>query len=216
MMDLCNKNFICYLTNILLSWTVVIISFYISYNYVFGPTISYFGQLDENLYGAYIESNMNKTELNVNMQAETHISSVSDIKTEKVPSKSFTNQNQRISLQTNEKISDPDHHDSSLLTRTNDEKLKKPHADQKNLKKSQENSADQKTILQKNVESTSGEKFQNEGASIIYVHTFCLEIIGDQATSLLEKCRAEMKLKCDIDVLSWFKNNPLLSTEALS
>ena len=46
------------------------------------------------------------------------------------------------------------------------------------------------------------------GASIVYVHTFCAELIGE---SSLELCRTELKLKCDVDVLSWFKLNPAQS-----
>ena len=43
------------------------------------------------------------------------------------------------------------------------------------------------------------------GASIVYVHTFCAELLGE---SSLELCRSELKLKCDLDVLSWFKLGP--------
>merc|ERR1711983_454598 len=49
------------------------------------------------------------------------------------------------------------------------------------------------------------------GASIIYVHTFCSELLGE--SSSLDFCRAELKSKCDIDVLSWFKNSPAQSIE---
>ena len=64
--------------------------------------------------------------------------------------------------------------------------------------------------------ATLEQKFQSEGASIVYVHTFCSELLGAQPTSLLDLCRSEMKSKCDVDVLSWFKYSPQNSPDMLS
>ena len=58
------------------------------------------------------------------------------------------------------------------------------------------------------------QKFQTGGASIVYVHTFCAELLGE--ASSLDLCRSEMKVKCEIDVLSWFKLSPSESQDMLS
>ena len=60
---------------------------------------------------------------------------------------------------------------------------------------------------------SENQKFQTGGASIVYVHTFCAELLGE--ASSLELCRSEMRQKCDIDVLSWFKLSPSESQEML-
>ena len=61
---------------------------------------------------------------------------------------------------------------------------------------------------------SENQKFQTGGASIVYVHTFCAELLGE--ASSLELCRSEMKQKCEIDVLSWFKLSPSESQDMLS
>ena len=190
------------------------------------PTITYLGNVELNIYEANLGSHNNKSEL-LNENKQDSISVLeSELQSSEVTI-SHANLRKSINLEINEKVTDINLPISSQSTESNEEKVNKLHQNSADV------SAEPKMHLklrlqdksikvpeteeqQTKVESASVEKFQNEGASIIYVHTFCLEIIGDQATSLLEKCRAEMKLKCDIDVLSWFKNNPLNSPVTLS
>ena len=80
-------------------------------------------------------------------------------------------------------------------------------------------------------ENNNNNKFQRGGASIVYVHTFCSELLGEGSS--LEFCRywnienmhrnhlqitvkifrSEMKTKCDMDVLSWFQISPSQSQD---
>ena len=65
-------------------------------------------------------------------------------------------------------------------------------------------------------EETAGERsqtFRAGGASIVYVHTFCAQLLGEKSN--LELCRTEMKQHCDIDVLSWFKLSPSESSNMM-
>jgi len=56
--------------------------------------------------------------------------------------------------------------------------------------------------------------FKAGGASIVYVHTFCAQLMGEGSS--LELCRNQMRLNCDIDVLSWFKLSPSESSLTMS
>ena len=50
------------------------------------------------------------------------------------------------------------------------------------------------------------------GASLLYVSSFCKEIFGDLAP--LETCRAELRLHCQVDVLTWFETSPAENRES--
>ena len=56
--------------------------------------------------------------------------------------------------------------------------------------------------------------FRAGGASIVYVHTFCSQLMGE--TAGLDLCRTEVRQNCDIDVLSWFKLSPSESPTMMS
>ena len=47
----------------------------------------------------------------------------------------------------------------------------------------------------------------------MYVSSFCSQLFGEH--SGLEACRAEVKQKCDIDVLTWFRRGPGESVEIM-
>jgi len=52
------------------------------------------------------------------------------------------------------------------------------------------------------------------GASLLYVSSFCKEVFGP--TTPMETCRAELRLHCQLDVLSWFEESPAESLQGLS
>ena len=62
--------------------------------------------------------------------------------------------------------------------------------------------------------SQGDQTFRAGGASIVYVHTFCAQLLGEKSN--LELCRTEMRGNCDIDVLSWFKLSPSESSNMMT
>ena len=60
----------------------------------------------------------------------------------------------------------------------------------------------------------ASQTFRAGGASIVYVHAFCAQLLGEKSS--LELCRTEMKGNCDIDVLSWFKLSPSESSNMMN
>ena len=60
----------------------------------------------------------------------------------------------------------------------------------------------------------ASQTFRAGGASIVYVHAFCAQLLGEKSN--LELCRTEMKEHCDIDVLSWFKLSPSESSNMMN